>query len=288
MRNTILLAAIAAFISVPASAAVSDKDLDAMFGPKPAVNASNEAYIPKPKDPPKLPDPPKAAERKTPEPPKLPTQSRPPVAPQRTAAMNASEKPKSAAPKPVAPAQQQKKDEKKDVKTDDVWGTAESARSQYRRMSQMSFSYEMMQMQQRINKLNFDMALAEHEFHKKMNEEDEMGDLNARLGPPRGAMVLPVVNPPVETPRPAPRAEPPKKNDDSGQPLLRVVGIQGYDGRFTAQILNNGGLTSVEVGMDLDNGIKILAINDHGVKVQRTVKDGGKEEKEVFMLPFSR
>lgn len=302
MYRTVLLAAVAALVSVPAAAAVSDKDLDSMFGGKPSVSATDEAYKPKPKEPPKLPAPQRAQRNSTPQKAQAPQKTQtPPVLPQRTASMNASEKKAAPAPqtrqqppqRPQAPqkpqASQPKKDEKKlDAKPDDVWGTAESARSQYRRMAQMSFNYEMMQMQQKINKLNFDMALAEHEFHKKMQADDEMSDLNARLGPPRGAMVLPVVDPPAEAPRPVTPPKPEKKVDETGQPLLRVLGIQGYDGRFTAQILNNGGLTSVEEGMDLDNGIKILKIDDHGVKVQRTVKDGGKEDKEVFMLPFSR
>ncbi len=154
--------------------------------------------------------------------------------------------------------------------------------SDYEVMSDMQRALLVLQLRQKLMsvQVGIDKSAAEQSKIQKELVADDL--MNFRLGPPGKGMALPVI-PSSQVPeaRPAPRAE-------NTEPPLRVVGIQGYDGVFSAQILNNGGLVSVEAGTEIEGGVHILSINESGVKVRKTVEKDGQTKEEILTLPFSR
>ena len=154
--------------------------------------------------------------------------------------------------------------------------------SDYEVMSDMQRALLVLQLRQKLMsvQVGIDKSAAEQSKIQKELVADDL--MNFRLGPPGKGMALPVI-PSSQVPeaRPAPRAE-------NAEPPLRVVGIQGYDGVFSAQILNNGGLVSVEAGTEIEGGVHILSINESGVKVRKTVEKDGQTKEEILTLPFSR
>ncbi len=154
--------------------------------------------------------------------------------------------------------------------------------SDYEVMSDMQRALLVLQLRQKLMsvQVGIDKSAAEQSKLQKELVADDL--MNFRLGPPGKGMALPVI-PSSQVPeaRPAPRAE-------NTEPPLRVVGIQGYDGVFSAQILNNGGLVSVEAGTEIEGGVHILSINESGVKVRKTVEKDGQTKEEILTLPFSR
>lgn len=155
----------------------------------------------------------------------------------------------------------------------------------YQVMSSMQRELQRLKMIEQITKVQTNIQKQQTEAEKAKKDMVASDLMNMRLGPPgKGSMELPVI-PAAQVVQPLP---PKPAIDNNGEPSLRVVGIQGFDGVFSAQILNNGGLTSVDVGTEIDGGIKIISINETGVKVKKKITKDGKTTEEVISLPFSK
>lgn len=155
----------------------------------------------------------------------------------------------------------------------------------YQIMSNMQRELQRLKMIEQIAKVQTNIQKQQAETDKVKKDAIASDLMNMRLGPPgKGSMELPVI-PASQVAAPAPQKP---ATDTNGEPVLRVVGIQGFDGVFSAQILNNGGLTAVDVGTEIEGGIKVIAIDENGVKVKRKHTRDGKTSDEIISLPFSK
>ncbi len=165
-----------------------------------------------------------------------------------------------------------------------------SPEEQYRRLGNLYYTKMLIQAENEIMALKRKQVLDQKKFEEEISLKSDNADFERLMGMglPAGAQPLPVIS---QQPQAAPTLEAPVRRPSSPneEPALRVVGIQGYKGKFTAQVMNNGGISNVSPGMQLEHGIQVLSISEDGVKVRRTKQlESGESQTEVITLPLSR
>ena len=160
--------------------------------------------------------------------------------------------------------------------------------NQYRRLGNIYYMKMLMKAEDELIKMQRQRVLDEKKYREETSIKSDNANFERLMGVniPANAQPLPVISAPeVKKPEPVQQS----RRNINEEPQLRVVGIQGYKGKFTAQIMNNGGLSSVSPGMDLEYGVHVLSISEDGVKVRRTRQfENGESKTEVITLPLSK